>query len=81
MPHAVISGFNTDIEFGGTVYHVQTEDKGLYKRVIMSLVYDKGTILANKRVSYDDLSTIDFDEKELSERLGQQRLKEEIAAP
>ncbi|MEJ7623335.1 MAG: hypothetical protein WKF34_05035 [Pyrinomonadaceae bacterium] len=68
----MISGFNTDIEFGGTVYHVQTEDKGLSKRMIMSLVYDKGTILASKRVSYDDLSTVNFDEKELSERLGQQ---------
>ncbi len=68
----MISGFNTDIEFNGTVYHVQTEDKGLSKRLIMSLVYDKGTILASKRVSYEDLSTANFNEKELSKRLGHQ---------
>ena len=68
----MISGFNTDIEHNGTVYHVQTEDKGLSKRMIMSLVYNKGTILASKRVSYDDLATANFDEKELSERLNRQ---------
>ena len=68
----MISGFNTDIEHNGTVYHVQTEDKGLSKRMIMSLVYNKGTILASKRVSYDDLAAANFDEKELSERLNRQ---------
>ena len=68
----MISGFNTDIEFQGTVYHVQTEDKGLQKRMIMSLVYDRGTILASKRASYDDLEPGSFDEKELSARLSRQ---------
>ena len=68
----MISGFNTDIEFDGTVYHVQTEDKGLQKRVIMSLVYDKGTILASKRESYDDLAVGNFDTKALTDRVGRQ---------
>ena len=51
----VITGFNTDIELEGVIYHVQTEDKGLSKPVIMSLVYNRGIILASKRVPYDDL--------------------------
>jgi hypothetical protein len=68
----VISGFNTDIKVGNTVYHVQTEDKGLKTRLILSLVYDKGTILASKRVHYDDLANGAFDEKELAERLNRQ---------
>lgn len=69
----MISGFNTDVESAGTVYHVQTEDKGAPARVIMSLVYDKGTILASKRVSYEDLaSTGDVDEKTLAERVSRQ---------
>jgi hypothetical protein len=68
----VIAGFNTDIEFKGTVYHVQTEDKGPPSREIMSLVYDRGTILASKRVSYQDLASTNFDEKKLEERLGRQ---------
>ena len=52
----VITGFNTDIEFDGVTYHVQTEDKGLARPMILSLVYDRGTILASKRISYDDLA-------------------------
>ena len=71
-PYSVIAGFNTDIEFDGTVYHVQTEDKGAPARMIMSLVYDKGTILASKRVKYDDLGPLELNEKELSERVSRQ---------
>lgn len=68
----VISGFNTDIEFAGTVYHVQTEDKGPPAMVIMSLVYDRGTILASKRESYQDLVRAGLDEKKLAERVSRQ---------
>jgi len=68
----VITGFNTDIEHEGVVYHVQTEDKGLSKPVIMSLVYNRGIILASKRVSYDDLLTGSFDESQLAARLQRQ---------
>lgn len=68
----MIAGFNTDIEYNGTVYHVQTEDKGARARQIMSLVYDKGTILASKRVNYEELGALDLDEKELAERVSRQ---------
>ncbi len=68
----MISGFNTDIEFDGIVYHVQTEDKGLSARMIMSLVYNGGTILASKRVAYEDLLTGAFSEKELAEHISRQ---------
>jgi len=43
----VITGYNTDVEFDGVVYHVQTEDKGLDTPVILSLVYSGGAILAS----------------------------------
>ena len=68
----MISGFNTDVEFQGVVYHIQTEDKGLKSRLFVSLVYDRGTILASKRTSYDDLANGSFNESELAERLGRQ---------
>jgi len=68
----VITGFNTDIECEGITYHVQTEDKGLATPLILSLVYDRGTILASKRSPYDDLLIGTFDEKALSERLQKQ---------
>ncbi|MEO8574967.1 MAG: hypothetical protein ABI481_13465 [Pyrinomonadaceae bacterium] len=68
----MITGYNTDIEFEGVTYHVQTEDKGLAKPIILSLVYDRGTILASKRLPYDDLLEGDFDEGLLSARLHRQ---------
>lgn len=68
----MISGFNTDVKFNGTVYHVQTEDKGAPSMVIMSLVYDGGTILASKRESYGDLIQAGLEEKKLAERVSRQ---------
>ncbi|HVF29370.1 MAG TPA: hypothetical protein VNA22_00295 [Pyrinomonadaceae bacterium] len=68
----MITGYNTDIEFEGVTYHVQTEDKGLAKPVILSLVYDRGTILASKRLPYDDLLDGDLDETVLAARLSRQ---------
>lgn len=68
----VITGFNTDIEYEGVTYHVQTEDKGLDTPLILSLVYNRGTILASKRSPYNDLLIGNFNEKELSERLHRQ---------
>jgi len=68
----VITGFNTDIEYEGVVYHVQTEDKGLDSPVILSLVYAGGAILASKRSPYEDLIREGFSDEALSERLKRQ---------
>ena len=68
----MITGYNTDVEYDGVVYHVQTEDKGLQTPIILSLVYVGGAILASKRVPYDDLITAGFDKQILTERLNRQ---------
>lgn len=68
----VITGFNTDIEHDGVVYHVQTEDKGLDSPLILSLVYSGGAILASKRSRYEDLIAEGFNEEVLAERLKRQ---------
>jgi hypothetical protein len=68
----VITGFNTDIEHEGVVYHVQTEDKGLDSPLILSLVYAGGAILASKRSRYEDLIASGFDEEVLAKRLKRQ---------
>jgi hypothetical protein len=68
----VITGFNTDVEHDGVVYHVQTEDKGLASPLILSLVYTGGEILASKRSPYNDLIAGGFDESALAERLQRQ---------
>lgn len=69
----MITGFNTDIEFEEKTYHVQTEDKGIERPIVMSLIYDRGTILASKRTSYEDI-IVDgtVDEDVLAERLQKQ---------
>ena len=68
----MITGFNTDIQFEGTTYHVQTEDKGVKTPLILSLVYVGGTIIASKRTPYADLVESGFDEAALTERLQRQ---------
>ena len=57
----VLTGYNTDIEHGGTVYHVQTEDKGRSNPFVESLVYASGEILYSRRTSYQDLVDQDVD--------------------
>jgi hypothetical protein len=68
----VITGFNTDVEHDGIVYHVQTEDKGLESPIILSLVYTGGTILASKRSPYEDLIASGYSDEALAERLKRQ---------
>lgn len=68
----MITGFNTDIEHDGVIYHVQTEDKGVETPLILSLVYNRGTILASKRSPYNDLVQSGFDEQVLADRLQKQ---------
>lgn len=68
----MITGYNTDVEHDGVVYHVQTEDKGLETPIVLSLVYSGGAILASKRSPYQDLIAAGFDEAALTERLKRQ---------
>ncbi len=48
----MITGFNNDINYRGSVFHVQTEDKGEASAWIESLIYVGGRILARKRATY-----------------------------
>lgn len=51
----MITGYNTDIKHGGTVYHVQTEDGGDKHPVIVSLIYQGGRILASRKTNYAEI--------------------------
>jgi len=51
----VLTGYNTDIDFEGVTYHVQTEDRGGGNPLIESLVYVGGEILAARRTEYRNL--------------------------
>ncbi len=51
----MITGFNTDVEYEGRVFHVQTEDKGQGNPTVESLVYTAGEIVESRRTSYADI--------------------------
>jgi hypothetical protein len=52
----MITGFNTDVDHQGRVFHVQTEDKGLENPIVQSLIYCGGEIVASKKDSYAELA-------------------------
>lgn len=51
----MITGFNTDVQYRGLVYHVQTEDKGRDNPLIETLIYKGGEILASRRLPYTEI--------------------------
>ena len=61
----MITGHNTDINYNGIIYHVQTEDKGHSNPVIETLVYKGGEILEARRTSYGELLKDGYDEKKI----------------
>jgi hypothetical protein len=52
----MITGFNTDVDHQGRVFHVQTEDKGLGNPIVQSLIYCGGEIIASRKDSYAELA-------------------------
>lgn len=66
---SMVTGFNTDVEHEGRVYHVQTEDKGIGNPMIETLVYRGGEILAARRSSYADLKESGWDESVIAGRI------------
>jgi len=78
----MLIGYNTNVPYKGTIYHVQTEDSGLKSSVIITLLYLKGTILASKKTNYSHLvAGPDFKEKvrELMKEQHKAMLRELIA--
>lgn len=66
----MITGFNTDVQYEGRVFHVQTEDKGLDNPIVESLVYTGGEIITSRRTSYADLAqSPDYSESEVARRM------------
>ena len=69
----MITGYNTDVDFEGRIFHVQTEDKGLDNPVVESLVYTAGEIITSRRSSYGDLlKSPDYNDAELLRRMESQ---------
>lgn len=50
------SGFNTDVNYQGQVFHIQTEDRGSSYRVIDTALYQNGRVLLRKSLSYAEFT-------------------------
>src|SRR5919205_2674025 len=59
----MITGFNTDVQHEGQVYHVQSEDRGQGNPVLESLVYVGGTVVAKKLTPYAEQLSQGADEQ------------------
>ena len=78
----MLTGFNTDFRYKGTVYHVQTEDNGTSNPVIVTLLYKGGAILASRKTSYADILKFNKLEKvvrEIMEEQHKQVIKDLVA--
>lgn len=51
----MLTGLNTDVEYQGRVYHVQTEDGGMANPVVVTTLFDRGAILATQKTSYAEI--------------------------
>lgn len=47
-----MSGYNTDVEHNGLMFHVQTQDQGANAHYVESAVYKSGKVLASRRTYY-----------------------------
>jgi len=64
------SGFNTDVQVGDHVFHVQTEDRGPAKLLIDTAVYQSGRVLLRRSYDYEQLSkSEEFSPEALAERV------------
>jgi hypothetical protein len=61
----LVIGVNRVFRFGGKEYHIQAEDLDVPQACFEVRVYEGGTILWHKRISYADLLTRDLPKAEL----------------
>jgi hypothetical protein len=67
------TGFNSNVEAGGAVYHVQTEDRGLQHPFVDTVVLCGGRVVYRRSVGYQDLlGKAGLDEAVLGARIEQQ---------
>jgi len=69
----MLFGHNTNVTVDGTVFHVQTEDRGVTTAVIDTTVHCRGRVLHRRTNKYHDLLPLDADrEQALKIRLDDQ---------
>lgn len=51
----MVRGFNSDLMVGGQHYHVQTEDWGEEKRLIVTSVFKQGAVIRTIKTPYSEI--------------------------
>lgn len=66
-------GFNSNVDVGGAVYHVQTEDRGVQHPFVDTVVLTGGRVVHRRSASYQDLlGAAGLDAEELRARVERQ---------
>jgi hypothetical protein len=68
----MISGMNTETEYQGKVYHIQTEDGGRQNPVITTQLFFKGAILYTQKTPYADIMKAEYLENIVKDLMKQQ---------
>lgn len=69
----MLYGFNTNVQVGAVVYHVQTEDRGPARAMVETFVFHKGRVLHRRVFSYrDSQQQPGWDEEQLRWRVEEQ---------
>jgi hypothetical protein len=68
----MITGYNTEIPYGGVIYHVQTEDMGREHNKMITHVFQGGAILLSKKTSYEHLIAEKYDEDRVKSLMNDQ---------
>jgi hypothetical protein len=69
----MLFGHNSNITIDGTIFHVQTEDRGTANAIIDTTVHCRGRVLHRRKASYADLLPLNTDsEQALKIRLDDQ---------
>lgn len=55
----MLLGYNHNINYKDSVFHIQTEDSGIKNPHIITLLYREGVILSSKKTSYADILKIE----------------------
>lgn len=68
----MVPGFNHNILYKGVVFHIQTEDSGVNKPQITTLLYRGGTIIASQKTDYSDIIMAEMLDKVVEDLMKEQ---------
>jgi len=55
----MVTGINSDVDYNGMLYHVQTEDGGINNPIILTRIFCTGVLVTTRKTSYVYLLEMD----------------------